>query len=361
MRGDGSNNSTRTTRGRGAPANPDGRYLDTTREVFDDGWEVDEDVPKLVTSVTEENPKSIINRNQSPDLPFELSINPFRGCEHGCVYCYARPAHAYVDLSPGLDFESKLFSKPNAAEVLRKELNSARYKCSPISLGANTDAYQPIERKLKITRSVLEILHECNHPVTIVTKSSLVERDFDLLGQMAEKNLAQVFISITTTDRNLARTMEPRAAAPQRRLETIRRLHDAGIRAGVMVAPIIPGLNDSEIEDIVTAAAEAGAQTAGYVMLRLPREVRELFKQWLEVHYPLKYSRVMSNIRDVRAGNESDSDFHRRLRGTGPVAGLIKQRFDKVVRQCGLNTVRNKLDCELFIPPAKDQNQLSLF
>ena len=351
----------RVTRGRGATANPDGRYLDTTREIFDDGWEIDEDVPKLTTSVTEESPKTLINRNKSPDLPFELSINPYRGCEHGCVYCYARPAHAYVDLSPGLDFESKLFSKPNAAELLRKELKSARYKCSPISLGANTDAYQPIERGLKITRSILEVLHECNHPVTIISKSSLVERDLDLLAPMAEKNLAQVFISITSTDRTLARRMEPRAAAPQRRFETIRRLHAAGVRAGVMVAPIIPGLNESEIESIVEQAVDCGAQSAGYVMLRLPREVRELFKSWLETHYPLKYSRVMSNIRDVRAGNESDSDFHRRLRGTGPVAGLIKQRFEKVVKRCGLNLSRHQLNCDLFVPPAKDQNQLSLF
>ncbi|MGR8946821.1 MAG: PA0069 family radical SAM protein [Gammaproteobacteria bacterium] len=348
-------------RGRGATANPDGRYLDTIREDFEDGWHPDEVTPKIRTTVTPERAKSLINRNNSPDLPFTQSINPYRGCEHGCIYCYARPAHAFVDLSPGLDFESRLFSKPNAAELLRKELGRAKYNCSPISLGANTDAYQPVERHHKITRSILEVLAECEHPVTIISKSSLVERDFDLLVPMAEKNLVQVFISITTVDRTLARRLEPRAAAPQRRLETIDNLSAAGIPAGLMVAPIIPGLNDNEIENILGLAANRGAKFAGYVMLRLPREVRDLFKDWLETHYPLKYSRVMANVRDVRAGNESDSEFHRRLRGTGPVANLIKQRFEKAVRSNNLNVSRHDLNCQLFKPPAKHENQYSLF
>ena len=348
-------------KGRGATLNPDGRYLDTEREVFDDGWDDQEQPEQIRTSVTDEHPKKIINRNKSPDLPFELSINPYRGCEHGCVYCYARPAHAYVDLSPGLDFESKLFAKPNAAEILRKELSSPKYRCSPISIGANTDAYQPIERQREITRAIIEVLSECNHPLTIISKSSMVERDMDLLKPMAEKDLVQVFISITTTDRELARRMEPRAAAPNRRVLTLEKLAAANIPCGVMVAPVIPGLNDDEIENILTLAAAAGARFAGYVMLRLPRELRELFKDWLTNHYPLRYSRVMTNIRDVRAGSESDASFGRRLRGTGPVANLIRQRFEKACRDKGLNRSRHEMNCELFSPPGKNDAQLSLF
>ena len=348
-------------KGRGATANPDPRYLDKAREAFDDGWARDADELRLQTSVTLEHPKSLINRNQSPDIPFELSVNPYRGCEHGCVYCYARPAHAYVDLSPGLDFESKLFAKDNAAELLRKELARPSYRCSPISIGANTDAYQPIERQYKVTRSLLEILSECNHPLTIISKSHLVERDLDLLQPMAEKNLVQVFVSITTTDTDLARRMEPRAAAPARRFRTLEKLSEAGITTGVMVAPIIPGLTDNEIENIIDLASAAGADFAGYVMLRLPREVRELFKDWLETYYPLQFSRVMSYIQDVRAGNESDAAFGRRMRGTGPIANLIKQRFEKACRDHGLNRARSGLNCELFSPPSKKSPQLELF
>jgi DNA repair photolyase len=315
----------------------------------------------LKTTVTAEHPKSIINRNKSPDLPFNQSINPYRGCEHGCVYCYARPAHAYVDLSPGLDFESRLFSKPDAAVLLRKELARSHYRCEAISLGANTDAYQPIERRLAITREILQVLADCRHPVTIVTKSSLVERDIDLLAPMAAQGLAQVFVSITSLDRELSRRMEPRAAAPQRRLQSIRALAAAGIPTGVMFAPVIPALNDEHLENVIRAAADAGATYAGYVMLRLPREVNPLFKEWLAVHYPLRAGRVMGRVRDVRDGNESDAEFGRRMKGTGPIAELIAQRFTRACREHGLNRSRHAFNTAAFIPPSEQRPQLELF
>ncbi len=349
-------------RGRGASGNPDGRYLPTTREEYDDGWTNDDrDVPQLKTTVTEERSKSIINQNKSPDLPFDQSINPYRGCEHGCVYCYARPAHAYMDLSPGLDFESRLFSKPDAAEVLRKAFGRKGYRCSAISLGANTDAYQPIERRLKITREILEVMAECRHPVTIVSKSSLVERDIDLLAPMAAANLAQVFISVTSLDRGLSRRMEPRAAAPQRRLQTVKSLAAAGIPTGVMFAPVIPALNDDQMEDVLAAAAVAGARYAGYIMLRLPLEVNGLFKDWLQQHYPLRADRVMARVRDVRDGNENDSKFGRRFRGTGAIAELIGQRFRRACRDYGLNVSRHEFDTDAFTPPRECAPQLELF
>jgi len=352
----------RQNRGRGAASNPDPRYLDTAREAYDDGWNnADETVETLRTSVTEERPKTIINRNNSPDLPFEQSINPYRGCEHGCVYCYARPAHAYVDLSPGLDFESRLFSKPNAAELLRNELGRRNYRCSVISLGANTDCYQPIERRLAITRSILEVLAECRHPVTIVSKSSLVERDIDLLGPMAASGLAQVFISVTSLDRELSRRMEPRAAAPQRRLQTLSVLASAGIPTGVMFAPVIPALNDAHLEDVLAAASAAGARYAGYIMLRLPREVNGLFTDWLEQHYPLRAARVMGRVRDVRDGKENDSQFGRRFKGTGQIAELVAQRFRRACREHGLNRSPHEFNLDAFVPPAGDTPQLELF
>ncbi len=354
--------SAKPKRGRGAGSNPDPRYLLTSREAYDDGWDSDdEDLVALKTSVTEERPKTIINQNKSPDLPFEQSINPYRGCEHGCIYCYARPAHAYVDLSPGLDFESRLFSKPNAAELLRKELARKAYRCSAISLGANTDAYQPIERRLQITRAILEVLAEFNHPVTIVSKSSLVERDIDLLGPMAQAGLAQVFISITSLDRELSRRMEPRAAAPQRRLQTLTTLAAAGIPTGVMFAPVIPALNDAHLEDVLESAAAAGALHAGYVMLRLPGEVKGLFKEWLAEHYPLRAERVMGRVRDVRNGRENDSTFGRRFKGTGQIAELIGQRFRRACREHGLNLSRHELNTEAFTPPRETAPQLELF
>lgn len=349
-------------RGRGAGSNPDGRYLELSREAFDDGWHTgDPEAPALKTTVTEERPKSIINHNKSPDLPFDQSINPYRGCEHGCVYCYARPAHAYVDLSPGLDFESRLFSKPNAAALLRQELGRRHYRCSVISLGANTDAYQPIERGLRITRSILEVLAECRHPVIIVSKSALVERDIDLLGPMAAAGLAQVFISVTSLDRELSRCMEPRAAAPERRLRTVAALADAGIPTGVMFAPVIPALNDAHLERVLAAAAAAGARFAGYVMLRLPREVNGLFTDWLEQHYPMRAARVMGRIRDVRNGRENDSKFGRRFKGTGQIAELVAQRFGRACREHGLNRSPHVFNTDAFTPPTDRGPQLELF
>ena len=349
-------------RGRGAGGNPDGRYLSTSREAYDDGWTNDDGVPDpLKTTVTEERSKTIISKNKSPDLPFDQSINPYRGCEHGCVYCYARPAHAYMDLSPGLDFESRLFSKPNAAALLRKELGRKGYRCAAISLGANTDAYQPIERRLKITREILEVMAECSHPVTIVSKSSLVERDIDLLGPMAAAGLAQVFISITSLDRGLSRHMEPRAAAPQRRLQTLATLCAAGIPTGAMFAPVIPALNDEYLEDVLAASAAAGARYAGYVMLRLPLEVKDLFKDWLQRHYPLRAERVMGRVRDTRNGSENDTKFGRRFKGTGPIAELIGQRFRRACREHGLNVSRHEFDTSAFKPPRENTHQLELF
>lgn len=352
----------RPRRGRGALTQPDPRYLATSREQFDDGWgSGDEDAPPLHTTVTVERAVRVINRNQSPDLPFNLSINPFRGCEHGCIYCYARPAHAYVDLSPGLDFESRLFAKPDAARALRSELARPGYRCEPLSLGANTDAYQPIEKRLRITRSIIEVLAECRHPLTIVSKSALIERDLDLLQPMAEQGLVQVFLSVTTLDRELSRRMEPRAAAPQRRIETLRRLAAAGIPSGVMVAPIIPALNEPELERILETAAQVGAQHAGYVVLRLPREVNPLFQAWLQQHYPLKYQRVMARIRDLRGGADNDATFGRRMTGSGVFAELIGQRFRRKCRELGLNRARQELTTDLFVAPARDERQLELF
>lgn len=349
-------------RGRGLWANPDARYLDTTREDYDDGWTGDDSVlPALKTTVNKERSKTIITRNNSPDLPFDQSINPYRGCEHGCVYCYARPAHAYMDLSPGLDFESRLFSKPDAALLLRKEFRRKGYQCSSISLGSNTDVYQPIERRLKITRSILEVMAECRHPVTIVSKSSLVERDIDLIAPMAANGLAQVFISITSLDRGLSRLMEPRAAAPQRRLQTVTTLAKAGIPVGVMFAPVIPALNDASLEDVLCAAAGAGARYAGYVMLRLPREVNSLFKSWLHQHHPLRAQRVMTQIRDVRGGDENDSRFGNRFKGTGAVAQLIGQRFRLSCRKYGLSVSRHEFNTSAFKPPSENSLQLELF
>lgn len=349
-------------KGRGATLKPGARYLDTTREVVDDGWgSADEDAPPLRTSVTEERVRGMINRNRSPDLPFELSLNPYRGCEHGCVYCYARPAHAYVDLSPGLDFESRLFSKPEAAGILASELAKPGYQCKTIAIGANTDAYQPVERRLRITRSIIELLSECRHPLSIVSKSALIERDIDLLAPMAADGLVQVFISVTSLDRELSRRMEPRAAAPQRRLETIARLAAAGIPTGVMFAPVIPALNDHELEAVLEAAAAGGARYAGYIVIRLPREVNPIFKAWLEHHYPLRFERVMNRIRDLRDGDESDSRFGHRMKGQGVFAALIRQRFTRACSAHGLNRSRHELRTDLFAPPVRAGAQMSLF
>jgi len=353
----------RPFKGRGAASQPAPRYLDTRREAVVDGWpgDTEDGEAKLRTVVSLERPRSIISRNESPDLPFSQTINPYRGCEHGCTYCYARPTHAYLDLSPGLDFESRLFAKVGAATVLRSELSAPRYQCSPIMLGANTDAYQPIEREYGVTREILEVLAETRHPVSIVTKSALVERDIDLLQELSKHDLVQVFLSITTLDRDLARRLEPRASAPRRRLDALRALAAAGIRCGVMVAPVIPALNDCELENILDASAAAGCRHAGYVMLRLPREVNPLFQAWLERHYPLKASHVLSLVRELRDGRLNDASFGSRMSGTGVFAQLIRARFQAACRRLGLGRSDHALSTAHFVPPQRHDAQLSLF
>lgn len=348
-------------KGRGTLNAPGARFLANTRVAEEDGWDLPEDSRTVRTTVTVEKSRTVISRNQSPDIPFESSINPYRGCEHGCIYCYARPTHAYMDLSPGIDFESKLFVKPDAADLLRKEISKPGYRCTPIALGTNTDPYQPIERDWKITRQVIEVLNACNHPLTIVTKSWLVEKDIDLLSEMAGKNLAQVFISVTTLDTTLARKLEPRATSPRRRLETLASLHNAGIPAGVMFAPVIPALNDTEMENILAEAAAAGVENAGYVMLRLPHEVKILFREWLQTHYPMKAGHVMNMVRDIRGGRDNDPEFGSRMRGKGVYAGMIEQRFRKTCQRLGLNRNRARLDTGKFIAPAGNRHQLQLF
>ena len=350
-------------KGRGATLNPEGRFESLRREGIDDGWDTpaDDEPAKPRTTVTPEHAKSIITRNDSPDVPFTYSINPYRGCEHGCPYCFARPSHAYLELSPGLDFETRLFAKVNAAEVLRDELARPGYKVEPIAIGVNTDCYQPIERKYRITRQVLEVLAECEHPCTIVTKNALVERDLDLLVPMAQQNLVQVFVSVTSLDGELARRMEPRASAPHRRLHAIRTLSLAGVPVGAVVAPVIPFLNDSEVEPILQAVREAGAESAGYVLMRLPWELKELFKDWLQHNYPLKAAHVMSRVREMRGGRENDPQFGSRMRGQGLLADLLRKRFDIACERLGLNRQRRAaLDCTRFKPPRRGP-QLDLF
>ncbi|GIK87498.1 MAG: PA0069 family radical SAM protein [Burkholderiales bacterium] len=356
--------SRRVERGRGATFNPANRFRRDTREACDDGWAgdgEDEALPPLATTVTVQPARTIIARNDSPDIPFDRSINPYQGCEHGCVYCYARPSHAYHDLSPGLDFETRLFAKPAAAELLRRELARPGYACAPIALGTNTDPYQPVERDWRITRSVLEVLAECEHPFTIVTKSALVERDLDLIAPMAAKGMARVYLSVTTLDGALARAMEPRAAAPRRRLRTIAALSAAGVPAGVMVAPLIPQLNDRDLEAILEAAAAAGARHAGWVMLRLPREVAPLFRDWLHVHRPLRAAHVMSLVRQVHGGRDYDATFGVRQRGRGEIAQLVARRFAIACRRLRLDGERAALDTSRFRPPRSRGGQLDLF
>ena len=349
-------------KGRGATLNPEGRFEKGSREAFDDGWEapVEGEPGRPRTVVTAERVKSIISRNESPDIPFTCSINPYRGCEHGCIYCYARPSHAYLNLSPGLDFETRLFAKVNAAERLREELSRTGYECSTITIGANTDPYQPAEREWKITRSILEVVAECNQPVGIITKNALVERDLDILAPMARKGLVAVFISVTTLDHDLARRMEPRASAPARRIQAIQKLAQAGVPVGVMVAPVVPLLTDSATEQVLEAAAAAGAKSAGYVLMRLPYEVKELFRDWLMHHYPLKAAHVMSRVRQMRDGRENDPNFGSRMRGSGEFADLLALRFDKACRRLGLNGHARKLDVSQFRRPRLD-GQLDLF
>lgn len=348
-------------RGRGALSNPDNRYESHDRELVDDGWGgLEQPAEPLRTTLTKDTSRTVISYNDSPDLPFDRSINPYRGCEHGCVYCFARPTHAWLGLSPGLDFESRLFYKPDAAELLRKELGKKNYRCRSIAVGINTDAYQPAERRLGITRQILETLQECRHPLSIVTKSALIERDIDILAEMAADGLVQVAISVTTLDVQLARTLEPRAAAPQRRLQTIRRLAEAGIPVAVFVAPLIPVLTDSEMETILERGREAGARWGGYVLLRLPLEIRGLFEEWLEQHVPDQAEHVMNRIRDCRGGKEYDSRFGSRMRGTGLFAELISRRYRLAARRLGFERSA-ALNTTLFQPPAVNRAQMTLF
>ncbi len=348
-------------KGRGAISNPGCRYDHAQHEAVDDGWSAEEDITPLRTTISVDASRSVIARNQSPDVPFTQSINPYRGCEHGCVYCFARPTHAYLGLSPGLDFESRLLVKADATRLLREELSRPGYRCQTIAFGTNTDPYQPIEREWRVTRQLLEVLEECNHPVSIVTKSALVERDLDLLAEMASRRLAEVAISVTTLDRDLARRMEPRAAAPQRRLQTVRRLREAGIPVSVLIAPVIPMLNDAELETVLDAAAEAGANAVAYVLLRLPLEVRDLFYEWLQTHYPLKAARIIARIRDTRGGRDYQAQFGTRMRGQGAVADLIAKRFQIACRRLGLvRAGAQALDTDAFRRPSVGA-QMDLF
>ena len=353
----------REIRGRGAVSNRTGRFESLAVEAVDDSWAIPEEpLPPLETTVLPEPAQSVISRNTSPDVPFDQSINPYRGCEHGCIYCFARPSHAYVNLSPGLDFETRLFFKKDAAARLREELNRRGYRCSPINLGANTDPYQPLERRLGITRSLLEVLAEARHPVTIVTKSALVVRDLDLLQQLAAERLLRVLVSITTLDDELKRRMEPRAASPAARLATLRRLAEAGVPAGVMFAPVIPAVNDHELESVIAAAAAAGAGTAGYLLLRLPGEVRDLFYEWLETHYPDRADRVRNRIRQLRGGRDNDPRFGSRMRGEGPWADLLRRRFETACQRHGLEHGRARpLETGLFRPPSRSPGQMELW
>ena len=350
-------------RGRGAPSNTTGRFETHSREALDDGWTPDE-VSPLRTQVVSEKARTILTRNASPDISFDRSINPYRGCEHGCVYCFARPTHAFLGLSAGLDFETRLFVKENAADLLEKELAAPRYRADVVALGANTDPYQPIERQYRVTRAVLEVLAKTNHPVGVVTKSNLVLRDLDILAPMAAKGLAKVYISLTTLDRDLARRMEPRAPTPERRLEAIAALSAAGVPVGVMVAPIIPAINDSEIEKILTRAQAAGAREAGYVTLRLPLELRDLFREWLAVNFPDRLSRTLSIVQSMHGGKDYDAQWGRRMAGSGPYSWMIGRRFEIAAARLGLDGKRFTLRTDLFTPPARqsgDTRQLSLF
>jgi DNA repair photolyase len=350
-------------RGRGAITNRSGRFEPTTRVERDDAFDyahAAEEPPPLRTSVTIDTTRTIIARNDSPDIPFDQSINPYRGCEHGCIYCFARPTHAFLGLSPGLDFESRLFAKPGAASLLARELWAPGYRCRQIALGTNTDPYQPLERRMSITREVLQVLVAFNHPVGIVTKSALVTRDIDVLSRLAEKRLVHVMLSVTTLDHRLARSMEPRASTPGRRLDAIERLAAAGVPVGVMVAPVIPALNDHEIEDILAAARAAGAGAAAYVLLRLPNEINDLFQEWLREQAPDRAQRILRHIREARGGRLNDPEFGSRMRGAGPYADLIARRFRLATARLGFGTLA-KPRTDLFAPPAAAGDQLGLW
>ncbi len=347
---------------RGARGNPPNRYESTRTEPFDDGWGPDDaPPPPLRTTVTNDASRNVLTRNESPDVPFDRSVNPYRGCEHGCAYCFARPSHAWLGLSPGLDFESRLLAKPEAARLLAAALRRPSYRCAPIAIGSNTDAYQPVERRLGITRAVLEVLAEFRHPVMITTKAALVERDLDLLAPMAAQGLVRVAVSVTTLDRDLARRLEPRAATPQRRLATVRALAGAGVPTAVMVAPVIPGLTDHETEAILAAAAAAGADHASHILLRLPFEVKEIMAEWLAEHHPRRAARVLALLRDSRAGRLYDSAFGSRRTGSGAYAEMLAQRFRIAARRLGLDDAPAPLRIDLFRVPPRAGDQLGLF
>lgn len=344
-------------------SNPTGRFESTHSELLDDGWgSAEAELPPLATTVQAEPARSIISRNKSPDISFDQSINPYRGCEHGCIYCYARPSHSYLNLSPGLDFETKLFYKLDAATLLEKELAAPGYKCSPITIGANTDPYQPIEREYRVTRSLIEVLAKCRHPLSIITKGSMVERDIDLLAPMAALNLVKVFVSVTTLDNKLKRTLEPRTASPAARLRTMKTLRAAGIPVGVMVAPVIPVLTDAEVEKIIAASVAAGADSAGYVLLRLPHELKELFRDWLEHNEPLKAKHVLTRLQEMRGGRDYDSTFGRRQTGEGEYAALLQRRFSAACVRHGLKLHERFVhDRTHFVPPRHGPHQFALW
>ena len=348
-------------RGRGTVSNASGRFEPLARVAFDDGWQGLEQLPPFKTTVTVDSTRKIITHNDSPDISFDRSINPYRGCEHGCVYCFARPTHAYLGLSPGLDFESKLFMKPNAPELLERELSAPGYSPKTIAIGTNTDPYQPIERRYQIMRRILEVLDRAGHPVGIVTKSALVLRDLDILTRMAKRDLVKVAISVTTLDANLARVMEPRASTPPRRLGALRELVKAGVPASALVAPIIPAINDAEIERILEAIAQAGVRHAGYVLLRLPFELKDLFREWLIENFPDRYRHVINLIRETRGGKDYDSTWGKRQTGSGPIAWMIGRRFEVACERLGFNLTSVKMTTEHFRPPRPASEQLALF
>ena len=348
-------------RGRGTASNVSGRYEPLARVAFDDGWQGLEELPPFKTTVTVDTTRKIITHNDSPDLSFDRSINPYRGCEHGCVYCFARPTHAYLGLSPGLDFESKLFMKPNAPELLERELSAPGYTPKTIAIGTNTDPYQPIERRYQIMRRILEVLDRAGHPVGIVTKSALVLRDLDILTRMAKRDLVKVAMSVTTLDPKLARVMEPRAATSPRRLGALRELIKAGVPASALVAPVIPAINDAEIERILEAIAETGVRHAGYVLLRLPLEIKDLFREWLMENFPDRYRHVINLIRQTRGGKDYDSTWGKRMTGSGPIAWMIGRRFEVACERLGFNLTSVKTTTQHFVPPRPPSEQLALF
>jgi DNA repair photolyase len=344
--------------GRGALSNASSRYDDERKIRTTDGWDIEDELPPLRTTLTKDATRTILARNTSPDVPFDRSINPYRGCEHGCIYCFARPTHAYLGLSPGLDFETKILFKPDAAKLLTAELASPKYRPDVVAMGTNTDPYQPVERDLKITRSIIRVLSEFNNPLGIVTKNHLVTRDIDILADMAKRNLAEVFLSVTTLDKELARDMEPRASAPHRRLDAIKALADAGVPVGVMTAPMIPGLNDHEMEAILEKATEAGATRAGFTVLRLPLEIKDLFDEWLRANRPDRAERVLSLIRQMRGGALYQAEFGVRMKGEGPIAQLLGARFQAGVKRLGLNRIRYRLDTMRFAVPESARTAL---